>query len=262
MTYEKFVETEIFEKLDMNNSFYDHPEEIVKNNILGYDKDSLGFKRADFMTMCAPFSAGGLRSNIHDLAIWNQAIHKGQLISIENLARAFAPFKLNSGELSNYGFGWSSDSFLGHQLYHHNEGIFGFTKEGFYFPEEDIYIAVLSNNTSVDMEYLNFLISAIILEKEITESVKIDTNKINEYKGTYEYDNMTLLIESDSTGLSMNAQGQKENMKTNGINEFYIDGTNISCVFNQDVNGIAESITVKHRFFGDEWFTAVKSLGK
>lgn len=59
MTYEEFVETEIFEKLDMNNSFYDHPEEIVKNKILGYDKDSLGFKRADFMTMCAPFSAGG-----------------------------------------------------------------------------------------------------------------------------------------------------------------------------------------------------------
>jgi CubicO group peptidase (beta-lactamase class C family) len=262
MTYEEFIETEIFEKLGMNNSFYDHPEEIVKNKILGYDKDSLGFKRADFMTMCAPFSAGGLRSNIQDLAIWNQALHKGQLISIENLAKAFEPFKLNSGELSKYGFGWYSDSFLGHPLYHHDGGIFGFTTEGFYFPKEDIYIAILSNNTSVNMEYLNFLISAIILEEEITESVKIDKNKINEYKGTYEYDNMTLLIECDSTGLSMKSQGRKENLKTNGINEFYIDGTNISCIFNQDVHGIVESITVKHRFFGDEWITAVKSSGK
>jgi CubicO group peptidase (beta-lactamase class C family) len=39
MTYEEFVETEIFEKLNMNNSFYDHPDEIVKNKILGYVKD-------------------------------------------------------------------------------------------------------------------------------------------------------------------------------------------------------------------------------
>ena len=263
MTYEEFVEKEIFQKLNMNYSFYDHPEEIVKNKILGYDKDSLGYKRADYMTMCAPFSAGGLSSNVRDLAIWNHAIHKGELISIENLARAFMPFKLNSGELSNYGFGWSSDSFLGHQLFHHDGGIFGFSTDGFYFPEEDIYIAILSNNTSSNPRYLNFLNSAIVLKEEITESVKIDTNKISEYSGAYEYNNKTILIASDSTGLSiMNPQGQKDNLKTNGINEFYIDGTNISCVFNQDVNGIVESITIKHRFFGDEWVTAVKSSVK
>ena len=55
--------------------FYDHPEEVVKNKISGYDKDSLGYKSAAYMTMCAPFSAGGLRSNVGDLAIWNKAIH-------------------------------------------------------------------------------------------------------------------------------------------------------------------------------------------
>jgi len=259
ITYEEFVETEIFGKLGMHNSFYDRPEEIVKNKILGYDKDSLGYKRADYMTMCAPFSAGGLRSNVHDLAVWNNAIHDGRLISVENLARAFIPFKLNSGEMSNYGFGWSSNLFLGHQLYHHDGGIFGFSTSGFYFPKEDIYIAILSNNTSSDPVYLNFLISSIILDEEINGSVKIDTNKIDEYSGIYEYNDNSIVISSDSSGLLIDAPWIKGNLKATGTNEYYIDGTIISCTFNQDSTGLVEGIKIKHRFFGDEWITAVKS---
>ena len=262
MTYEDFVETKIFQKLGMNYSFYDHPEEIVKNKILGYDKDSLGYRSADYMTMCAPFSAGALRSNVRDLAIWNKAIHEGQLISVENLERAFMPFKLNSGELSNYGYGWSSNSFLGHQLYHHDGGIFGFSTSGFYFPIEDIYIAILSNNTSFDPGYLNFLISSTILDEEVPRSVKIDTNKIDEYSGTFKYNDNAILIARDSTSLLIDAPWQKGNLKAIGTNEFYIDGTIISCVFNQDSTGLVESITIKHRFFGDEWITAVRSVKK
>ena len=159
-TYEDFVETEIFGKLNMKNSFYDHPEEVVKNKILGYDKDSTGFKRADYMTMCAPFSAGGLRSNVYDLVIWNKAIHEGKLISSERLSKALMPFRLNSGEFSSYGFVWFSDKFKGHQLYHHNGVIFGFRTSGFYFPKEDIFISILSNNTSHNTDYINFLISS------------------------------------------------------------------------------------------------------
>lgn len=262
MTYENFVETEIFQKLNMNYSFYDHPEEIVKNKILGYNKDSLGYKSADYMTMSAPFSAGGLRSNVNDLAIWNKAIHEGKLISVENLARAFMPFKLNSGEMSNYGFGWSSNSFLGHQLYHHNGGIFGFSTSGFYFPKEDIYIAILSNNTSSNPGYLNFLISSIILDEKINGSIELDKNEIAEYTGAYEYNDNTILIASDSSGLLIDAPWQKGNLRATGKSEFYVDGTIISCAFNQDSTGLVESITIKHRFFGDERITAMKSTKK
>jgi CubicO group peptidase (beta-lactamase class C family) len=261
-TYEEFIETEIFDKLGMQNSFYDHPEEVVKNKILGYNKDSLGYRRADYMTMCAPFSAGGLRSNVHDLAIWNQAIHEGKLISVENLARAFMPFKLNSGELSDYGYGWVSDSFMDHQLYHHNGGIFGFSTSGFYYPKEDIYISILSNNTSSNPGYLSFIISSIVLDEEITGSATIDTNKIDEYSGTYEYNDNTIIITSDSSGLIIELPWQKGNLRTTGTYEFYIDGTIISCVFNQDSTGLVESITIKHRFFGNEWITAVRSTKK
>ena len=262
MTYEDFVETEIFKKIGMKHSFYDHPEELVKNKILGYDKDSSGYRSAEYTTMCAAFSAGALRSNVRDLAIWNKSIHEGKLISVENLARAFMPFKLNSGELSNYGFGWSSSTFLSHQLYYHDGGILGFRSSGFYFPEEDIYTVILSNNTSSNPSYLNFLISSMILDEEINGSVKTDTNKIDLYSGTYEYNGNTISITSDASSLSIDAPWQKGNLKAIASNEFYIDGTIISCTFNQDSTGLMESITIKHRFIGDEWLTAVKSTKK
>lgn len=260
MTYEEFIETEIFEKLGMNNSFYDHPEEIVKNKILGYNKDSLGYKRADYMTMCAPFSAGGLRSNVHDLAIWNKAIHDGKLISVKNLARAFIPFELNSGELSNYGFGWSSDLFLGHQLYHHNGGIFGFSTSGFYFPKEDIYIAILSNNTSFDPGYLNFLISSKLLGELINQSVNIDKEDLLKLSGTYADNYNTIKITADSNELFFDVSWKKGKLIARSNVEFYVDGTIIACSFDQDSTGIVKSITLKNRFLGDKWFTLNRIL--
>jgi len=260
MSYEEFIETKIFEKLGMKNSSYDHPEEVVKNKILGYNKDSLEYKKADYMTMCAPFSAGALRSNVNDLAIWNKAIHEGQLISIENLSRAFMPFKLNSEELSNYGFGWSSNSFLEHQLYHHGGGIFGFLTSGFYFPEEDLYVAVLSNNTSSNPELVNSLISSKLLNGPKSHLINIDKDDMINLTGTYTINNNNIEITAESNDLFFDASWKKGKLIALGNEEFYVDGTIMGCTFNQDSTGIIKSITIKHRFFGDEWYSANRVL--
>lgn len=39
----------------MESSFYDHPQELIEKNVLGYVRDSLGYKRAPYMTMTVPF---------------------------------------------------------------------------------------------------------------------------------------------------------------------------------------------------------------
>lgn len=260
MSYEEFIEREVFEKLGMKYSSYDHPEEVIKNKISGYNKDSLEYKKADYSTMCAPFSAGALRSNVKDLAIWNKAIHEGQLISVENLSRAFMPFELNSGELSNYGFGWSSKSFLNHQLYHHGGGIFGFLTSGFYFPEKDIYVAVLSNNTSSNPELVNFLISTKLLDEPNSNSTNTDKVNVKDLVGTYAIDNSNIEITADSNELFFNASWQKGKLIAKSNKEFYVDGTIMGCIFNQDSTGIIKGITIKHRFFGDEWYTANRIL--
>tara|TARA_B100000809_G_scaffold75634_1_gene73347 strand:+ start:938 stop:2509 length:1572 start_codon:yes stop_codon:yes gene_type:complete len=257
MTYEGFVETEIFEKLGMYNSFYDHPEEVRKNKILGYIKDSLGYRRADYITMCDPFSAGALSSTVHDLAVWNKAIHDGKLISIENLVKAFKHYKLNSGELSNYGFGWKSSLFLGHKLYHHSGRINGFRTNGFYFPKEEIYIAILSNNTSsaIGPRNLSFFIAAELLGESINHSVKIDKEDVLKIIGTYANSERTIEITADSNKLFFDISWANGELIASSKDEFYVKGTHLACYFDYDSNGVAKSISVKHHFFGYTAFT-------
>tara|TARA_B100000809_G_C15089506_1_gene512657 strand:+ start:58 stop:1710 length:1653 start_codon:yes stop_codon:yes gene_type:complete len=255
MTYEEFVETEIFKNLGMYNSFYDHPEEVVKNKLLGYVKDTLGYRRADYITMSDPFSAGALSSTVHDLAIWNKSIHDGKLISVESLARAFMPFKLNSGELSSYGFGWESHLFLGHQLYHHRGLINGFRSSGFYFPKEDIYIAILSNNTSHLPYKISFFISSELLGKSSKQAIKLDKEEKLNLIGTYANSERTIKITADSNKLFFDILWANGELIASSKNDFYVNGTHIGCFFDYDSTGIAKSISVKHHFFGHTAFT-------
>jgi CubicO group peptidase (beta-lactamase class C family) len=258
VTYETFVETEIFDKLNMKHSFYDNPREIVKNKITGYDRDSLGYKASKYTSMCAPFSAGGLRSNVVDMAIWNKSLHEGKLIPVSSLQKAFLPYKLNSGKLTDYGFGWFVSSFNGHKLYYHNGGVYGFKTSGFFYPKEDVYILILSNNTSSNPGYLNYILSSLVLNEDMEQPIKIEQKDLAKYLGTYRCDGMDIRILKDSTDLLFDAPWQKGKLRYLGNNKFFIDETIISCSFNKDSTDSVKSLTINHRFLKDEWLVATR----
>lgn len=260
ITYEQFVEENIFQKLKMMHSFYDHPEEVVKNKIQGYDKRSSGYKLAPYMTMSAPFSAGGLRSTVGDLEIWNKAIQSGKIVSKQKLSEAFAPFILNSGELSFYGYGWELKPFLEHKTYSHSGDIFGFSAGALYFPKKDIYIAILSNNTSSLRLFTSWKISSLLLGEAIEPNSKITLRDPEEYTGTYQHNNKLYKITNGIHGLSLNpafGQGKLLPMKKD---VFYVDETIASYIFNRDSTGMVKSFTVRNLYFGDEWYTALRLI--
>lgn len=246
-SYEDFVEQNIFKELGMENSFYDHPEEVVKNKITGYNGDSTGYQLAEYMTMCAPFSAGGLRSNVNDLALWNKALHEGKLTSGERLAKAFTPFKLNSGKLYPYGYGWFTHTFFKHKMYSHNGDIRGFRTSGLYFPEEEIYIAILSNNTSSNPAHISLLLSYEILNVQlgIYDLKQIELEK---YAGNYQY-NFEVL--SDSLGLFLTSPWENRLIPIDK-NKFIFDNKHLSCTFQMNSEDIVESMILKNLYRGEE----------
>ncbi len=165
VSYETFVEHNIFQKSGMKNSFYEHPEEVIQNKILGYDKAMFGYKNAPFITMDAPFSAGGLRSSVEDMSLWNKSLQDEKLITKHSLEKAFTPFKLSSKESSNYGYGWFLKIISGYSAYSHGGGIIGFRTSGIYFPKKDLYIIILSNNTSKNPSDVILSVSTCLLNK-------------------------------------------------------------------------------------------------
>jgi len=146
LTYEAFLETNIFKPLGMKQSYYGSAERIIPRRIPGYQKGQSGFVNAPYISMTQPYAAGSLLSTVDDLAVWSDAVFSGKLVKREWLDKAFTPYKLKNGESSGYGYGWFTSDFSGHRSIEHGGGIHGFTTYEMTFPEDGIFLAILTNS--------------------------------------------------------------------------------------------------------------------
>jgi D-alanyl-D-alanine carboxypeptidase len=145
-TYEAFLDERVFKPLGMKGSYYGSAERIIPRRIPGYQLGKGGFVNAPYLSMTQPYAAGSLLSNVDDLAVWSDAVFSGKLVKKEWLDKAFAPFKLKNGESSGYGYGWFIAEFAGHRSVEHGGGINGFTTYEMTFPEDGLFLAVLTNS--------------------------------------------------------------------------------------------------------------------
>jgi D-alanyl-D-alanine carboxypeptidase len=145
-TYEQFVEERIFKPLGMKGSFYGSTERIIPRRVPGYQSDRGGFINAPYLSMTQPYAAGSLLSTVDDLAVWSDAVFGGKLVRKDWLDQAWTSYKLANGESSGYGYGWFIADFAGHRSIEHGGGINGFTSYEMTFPEDGIFIAILTNS--------------------------------------------------------------------------------------------------------------------
>lgn len=120
--FHEFMKSSVFEPLGMKNTLvYDESKPEIKDRAVGYnaygDLDDYNI----FTT-----GAGGMFSTIDDLHLWDQALYTEKLISKETLEEAFTPAKLNDGEFTTYGFGWSVSEKNGQKTVQHSGGLAGY----------------------------------------------------------------------------------------------------------------------------------------
>lgn len=148
-TYEDFVEKRFFGPLGMKDSRYGRNEEIVPRRARGYDPAPGGIANARYLSMTQPYAAGALLSTVDDLAIWNEALEAGKVVSKASLARMETPGSLASGEKLEYGFGLQAGKLRDRRTVEHGGGIFGFVTHAMRVPDDGVFVAVLSNTTAV-----------------------------------------------------------------------------------------------------------------
>ncbi|HEY5917319.1 MAG TPA: serine hydrolase domain-containing protein [Chryseolinea sp.] len=92
---------------------------------------------------------GRISSTTSDLLKWDRALYSERLVKQTTLDDAFAPMKLNSDSLSNYGFGWEivPTSKNGKIVFHTGDNP-GYKTEIMRHIDSDNTIIVLSNNAS------------------------------------------------------------------------------------------------------------------
>jgi D-alanyl-D-alanine carboxypeptidase len=85
-------------------------------------------------------AAGAIVSTPHDLVIWADALYGGDILSSES-RRAMLTFH----PPEHYGLGVRRGSFAGHAAVGHRGSLRGFESSLWYFPNDDVSIALLSN---------------------------------------------------------------------------------------------------------------------
>jgi CubicO group peptidase (beta-lactamase class C family) len=145
MTYEQYLEKNIFEPAGMTNSGFNSYNKIVKNRVKGYSKGENGYENGEYVSPTIFYSAGGLLSTVDDFYKYYQALNSYKLLTEESLNKTRTSFKLVDGKETGYGYGIQVRELDGYNTIAHAGGGVGFYTIHWYFPDEDVHFIIFTN---------------------------------------------------------------------------------------------------------------------
>ena len=149
---------------------------------------------------------------------------------------------LNNGETIDYGYGLSKGELKGSSLYTHSGGIFGYSTNGIYFPEEDVYVIGLSNCSCKDIGTLTQVVGALAIGKGFPskkDAVSLSESQLKKWVGAYEFDGGAIRrISLKDGGLVSQRDGSTEfKIYPLTANHFIFEEGTIAYHFSLDDNG-------------------------
>lgn len=190
-SYADFIKTNIFDPLGMSNSYYGSMTQIIPNRARGYSETENGFRNADYLSLTLPYAAGSIMSTTEDLLKWQNAISANTLISENTLNTAINGSKLNNGDEIPYGYGWIKGNIRGSRTYEHSGGIFGYSTNGIFLPEENMYVIGLTNCDCGNVGAITTNVAAIALGKPFPkkeDAITLRKEQLAKWIGAYEFD--------------------------------------------------------------------------
>lgn len=185
-SYSTYLQDHFFTPLQLKNTLYGDDRRILKHRAIGYQKNGNEFAHADYLSMTQPYAAGSLMSTTGDLFTWHKALHAGKIISASSLKLAFTDYILANGKPSHYGYGFFFGNLLGSPTIEHSGGINGYLTQTLYLPQEDIYIAILTNCECDPPIDISAHLAATILGKNyFPPAIPLAGNQLKDYSGVY-----------------------------------------------------------------------------
>ena len=190
-SYADFIQTNIFDKVGMTNSYYGSMTKIIPNRASGYSETESGFQNANYLSLTLPYAAGSIMSTTEDLLKWQNAISANLLIKRSSLEKAINGSKLNSGEVIPYGYGWIKGNVNGSTTVEHSGGIFGYSTNGIFLPEENVYVIGLSNCDCGNVGAIVTNVAAMAIGKPFQkkeDAINLSEKQLSKWVGAYVYD--------------------------------------------------------------------------
>jgi CubicO group peptidase (beta-lactamase class C family) len=209
--YQTYINENILKPLGLKHTFYDNHSTIIPNRVSGYYKDGNSYKNAEFWSPTIAYAAGGLLSNLEDLFSWHRGLLTYKILRKESVDRAFTTHKLKDGTTTNYGYGWIINNVNGIKSIEHGGHKNGFLTNEIYFPQQDIFLVLLSNSEDAPIQDLSIAVSGLALGVPMQPSVEVAGNILDSYVGTYTLvtdPKRKIVIEKVKEGLIANISGQ------------------------------------------------------
>jgi len=190
-SYANFIQTNIFDVVGMTNSYYGSMPQLIPNRASGYSETESGYRNANYLSLTLPYAAGSIMSTTEDLLKWQNAISANTLIKRSTLEKAINGSILSTGEKIPYGYGWITGNINGSKTVEHSGGIFGYTTNGIFLPEENVYVIGLSNCDCGNVQAMVSNVAAIAIGKpfpKIEDAISLSKKQLNKWVGAYEFD--------------------------------------------------------------------------
>jgi len=145
-----FLQTEVFDKLGMTNSFvYDREYlEQDSNQVIGYNSGGRRLRQFYHDANNEILGDKSIYSTVHDLYKFTTALNNYELVDKETLEEAYSKAILRNTRTVNYGFGWRLKEDINHKYIFHNGAWHGFTSTITLEPDDNITLLLLNNTNA------------------------------------------------------------------------------------------------------------------
>jgi D-alanyl-D-alanine carboxypeptidase len=135
----------------------------------GYEWREKGFFHKEgyavFEQAAALRTSGAFRSTVLDLAKWDAALYRDDVLTRASREAMWAPTKLTDGATSWYGLGWFVGSRLGRRWAGHGGNVNGFSAVITRFLDDSLTVIALTNKDGENIEIANQVARAYLMEK-------------------------------------------------------------------------------------------------
>ncbi|AXY73373.1 serine hydrolase [Paraflavitalea soli] len=206
--YHDYMRKNVLDRAGLQHTYYVNEKTIVQGRVNGYTRDRGFYENTDYQTVSMGYGCGDLLSTVDDLYAWNNALLAGKLVKKETLDKAFTSYKLPNGKPTGYGYGWYSTVLNGAQCIKHEGQVSGFIAMESYYPEQDVFVAYLTNVKSgedrtdfSDRRFRLFSkIPTMVLGDLLPKEVPIADSILDTYTGKYKAASGTKTIEVNRSG--------------------------------------------------------------
>lgn len=152
MSYEAYLEQQIFEPLGMKRSMYCNASANVPRRAHGYGIQGGTIRRAPAAVYTWVFSAGAICSTAGDLVTWLRALHGGKVLSPASYAEMTRAATLSDGTTVQYGLGIKvAEDYRGLRYIGHGGTAPGFRADAAWYPDAQLAVVVLMNTSPTNL---------------------------------------------------------------------------------------------------------------